>query len=259
MKISARSFVTLPFLVAWIFSSSACTANKKPSQLETTLANAAKEVVISIAAKELKNPLPKTPAVISQGQAVYLQSCAICHGTDGRGHAALGQAMYPPAMDLTSPHVQQWKDAELFWIIQNGVRLTGMPAWNRSISADDTWKLVIFIQHLPEVKPIEEKKINREEAVATSQTQLLDYGKTLYRQEGCFTCHRLDCDGNNVGPDLTLEGTRGRTAQWLKGHFRDPATYVPGSIMPPFKNLTDDQVNALTLFLLSRKVEEKCK
>ena len=57
--------------------------------------------------------------------------------------------MAPPAMDLSSVHVQHWNDAELFWIIQNGVRLTGMPSWKSSISDNDTWKLARFIHNLP--------------------------------------------------------------------------------------------------------------
>jgi mono/diheme cytochrome c family protein len=52
-------------------------------------------------------------------------------------------------MDLSSAHVQHWTDAELFWIIQNGVRLTGMPAWKSSISENDTWKLARFIHNVP--------------------------------------------------------------------------------------------------------------
>ena len=65
------------------------------------------------------------------------------------GRTELGRGMYPPAMDLTSPHVQNWTDAELFWIIQNGVRLTGMPSWASSISETDTWKLAHLIHQLP--------------------------------------------------------------------------------------------------------------
>jgi hypothetical protein len=79
---------------------------------------------------------------------VFLGSCAQCHGPDARGDTNIGRNMAPPAMDLTSAHVQHWSDAELFWIIQNGVRLTGMPAWKSSISADDTWKLARFIHNL---------------------------------------------------------------------------------------------------------------
>jgi mono/diheme cytochrome c family protein len=126
-----------------------CTAEKHPSQEETSLANAAKDVAIPLEAGKKKNPLPETDEVVSQGQEVFLGSCAQCHGPDGRGDSNIGRSMAPPAMDLTSSHVQHWSDAELFWIVQNGVRLTGMPAWQSSISDNDTWKLAHFIHKLP--------------------------------------------------------------------------------------------------------------
>ncbi|WP_353073181.1 cytochrome P460 family protein [Tunturiibacter gelidoferens] len=126
-----------------------CTAGKSPSQGETSLANAAKDVTIPLEAGKMNNPLPETDEVISQGREVFLGSCAQCHGADARGDADLGRSMDPPAMDLSSGHVQHWSDAELFWIVQNGVRLTGMPAWKTSISENDTWKLARFIHKLP--------------------------------------------------------------------------------------------------------------
>src|ERR1700689_5602131 len=126
-----------------------CAADKHPSQDETSVANAAKDVVIPLEAGKMKNPLPQTDEVVSQGQEVFLGSCAQCHGADARGDSSLGRNMDPPAMDLSSAHVQHWSDAELFWIIQNGVRLTGMPAWKSSISDNDTWKLARFVRNLP--------------------------------------------------------------------------------------------------------------
>ena len=126
-----------------------CAAGKHPSPEETNLANAAKDVTIPLEAGKMKNPVPETDEVVSQGQEVFLGSCAQCHGPDARGDTSIGRNMYPPAMDLSSPHVQHWSDAELFWIIQNGVRLTGMPSWKSSISDNDTWKLARFIHKLP--------------------------------------------------------------------------------------------------------------
>ncbi len=126
-----------------------CSAGKPPSKEETGLANAAKDVAIPLEAGKKKNPLPETDEVVSQGQEVFLGSCAQCHAADGRGDTTIGRNMAPPAMDLSSSHVQHWSDAELFWIIQNGVRLTGMPAWHSSISDNDTWKLARFIHNLP--------------------------------------------------------------------------------------------------------------
>ncbi len=243
-------------LVAVGVLTSACTANKKPSTVETALANVAKDIVIPIEAEDLKNPLPMTEQGARQGQELFLQSCALCHGTDGHGETTLGRAMYPPAMDLTSPHVQHWKDGELYWIIQNGVRLTGMPAWNGSISTEDIWKLVIFIRDLPRLNLASAATVEKgKEVTMPTDAHLIAYGKTLYRQEGCFMCHQLNGGGGKIGPDLTVEGTRGRTAEWLVGHFKDPQAYTPGSTMPPFKNLTDGQLRALTVFLLSQKTQ----
>lgn len=126
-----------------------CTAHAQPSKTETTLANVAKDLLIPVEAEHKKNPVLDTEEAVKQGRLLFAQSCAVCHGTDGRGGTDLGRNMYPPAMDMTSPHVQHWSDAELLWIIQNGVRLTGMPSWQSSLSETDSWKLARFIHNLP--------------------------------------------------------------------------------------------------------------
>jgi mono/diheme cytochrome c family protein len=148
-----------------------CTAAKNPSQGETSFANAAKDVTIPLEAGKMKNPLPQTDEVVSQGQEVFLGSCAQCHGPDARGDSNLGRSMNPPAMDLTSAHVQHWSDAELFWIIQNGVRLTGMPSWKSSISENDTWKLASYIHHLPTLDAASASTATPSQTPATKSTQ----------------------------------------------------------------------------------------
>jgi mono/diheme cytochrome c family protein len=243
----------LNFKRIWVLLASfllvSCTAHKKPSQVETDLANMAKDIVIPIETDELINPLTRSPQVINQGQQIYQQSCALCHGVDGHGQTNLGQGMYPPAMDLTSPHVQHWNDAQMYWIIENGVRLTGMPSWKEVLSPEDSWKLVVYVHALPDLNAAPSTKAKAQPFQAKSPMQKIAYGRTLYRQEGCFMCHKLGGEGTAVGPDLSREGTRGRTPEWLVGHFRNPSAYVPGSIMPPFGNLTDEQLSALTEFL----------
>ncbi len=98
----------------------------------------------------------------------------------------------------------------MFWIIQNGLRLTGMPSWKCSISETDTWRLVRFIHALPELNARATVEGKRAEATK-SQQELIQYGRTLYRQEGCFMCHQLNGEGGKVGSDLTVEATRRRT------------------------------------------------
>jgi cytochrome c553 len=102
---------------------------------------------------------------------VFLGSCAQCHGPEGRGDTNIGRNMAPPAMDLTSSHVQHWSDAELFWIVQNGVRLTGMPSWKSSISENDTWKLVRFIHNLPRLDAASASTAAPSQAQATHSAQ----------------------------------------------------------------------------------------
>ena len=247
MKTTRISHLLLAGILVGLLS--ACTANKAPSKVETALANMAKDVAIPIQAEDVKNPLPETPQVIEEGRAIYNQSCALCHGMDGHAATEMGRAMYPPAMDLTSPHVQHWNGSELFWIIQNGVRLTGMPAWKNILPETDTWKIVYFIHSLPNLKLAGETPGQGQSAAPTTPEQRIAYGRTLYRQEGCFMCHQLNGEGGKVGPDLTSEGRRGRSDDWLIGHFKDPQAYSQGSIMPSFKNLTDEQLHALTTFL----------
>ena len=66
-------------------------------------------------------------------------------------------------------------------------------------------------------------------------------------------CHQLDGEGGTLGPDLSLEGTRKRSEEWLLGHFKTPAAYTKGSIMPSYKNLTEGQLRALIAFLQNEK------
>ncbi len=241
------------FLAAFMFLASlllaGCTADKKPSQLEETLATFAKDVAIPLQATSQENPVPLSEEVIGEGQAIYGQACSLCHGANGRAQAELGMALYPPAIDLTSPHVLSWNDGELFWIIQNGIRLTGMPAWRRTISPEDTWKLVHFLRQLP--NQAEENAVPPEFIPDENSTarELMAYGELLYRQQGCFMCHQLNGEGGTIGPDLTLQGDRGRTDEWLLGHFKEPAEYTKGSMMPSYRNMTEEQLLSLVVFL----------
>jgi len=131
-----------------------------------------------------------------------------------------------------------------------------MPSWKSTLSATDTWKLAQFIHALPRLDTRTASAAPSAPTPPSSgeqQAQLIEYGKTLYMQEACFTCHQLNGKGTAVGPDLTLEGDRRHTDAWLIGHFKDPPAYTPGSIMPPFGNLTAAELQALTLFLQTQK------
>jgi mono/diheme cytochrome c family protein len=81
----------------------------------------------------------------------------VCHGNNGKGQTAMGPNFYPKAPDMTLPEIQAKSDGELFATIENGIRLTGMPAWGDGTaeSALGSWTLVHFIRHLPKLSPEE--------------------------------------------------------------------------------------------------------
>jgi len=74
-------------------------------------------------------------------------------------------------------------------------------------------------------------------------------GRQLAEDSGCLSCHNIGGVGGAVGPNLTDQGNKGRGIQWQIDHLKDPASKVPGSTMPPFANLTDEQANQLAEFL----------
>jgi mono/diheme cytochrome c family protein len=134
-------------------------AREKPGVMETWLANLARGAALPSGVRTQRNPVTLTPELLNEARAHWADHCAACHANDGSGDVPMGRNMYPPAPDMRKAETQQMTDGELFYIIQNGVRLTGMPAWGGSGGHDeeDSWKLVYFIRHLPQVT-VEEKQ-----------------------------------------------------------------------------------------------------
>jgi mono/diheme cytochrome c family protein len=132
-------------------------AREEPTSMETLLARTMRRLAVPAGVKDRKNPLPPSPATIAAGRAHFADHCAACHGNDGKGKTAIGQSLYPKAPDMTLPETQSRTDGELFATIENGIRLTGMPAWGSGTgeSASETWALVTFIRHLPQIAPAE--------------------------------------------------------------------------------------------------------
>ena len=141
-------------------------ARAQPSALETALAAVMRKMAMPSAANNAKNPVTNSPEVLNEGRLHFADHCAICHGNDGSGDTAMGHGMYPKPPDLRAAQTQNRSDGEIFWIIENGVRMTGMPAFGGSGehgNTEDSWKLVHFIRHLPALSSeerIEMEKFN---------------------------------------------------------------------------------------------------
>lgn len=127
-------------------------ARAQPSALETAIAAVMRKMAMPSSARDAKNPVTNTPEVQREARLHFADHCAICHGNDGTGQTAMGRGLYPKPPDLRAAQTQERTDGEIFWIIENGVRLTGMPAFaggGEHGNSEDSWKLVHFIRHLP--------------------------------------------------------------------------------------------------------------
>jgi mono/diheme cytochrome c family protein len=129
-------------------------ARAKPSALETTIARTARKLAVPSKTHTATNPIADSSEVQRDGRLHFADHCALCHGNDGSGDTPIGQGLYPKPPDLRAAETQNLSDGDIFWVIENGVRLTGMPAFGSGDESDHagaelTWKLVRFIRHLP--------------------------------------------------------------------------------------------------------------
>lgn len=143
--------------LVWSIVSHGISARDQPTAVEAIIARRLRHLAIPSHARAQTNPRPATPEALAAGMAHFADHCASCHANDGSGDTALGRNLYPKAPDMRRSDTQTLSDGELFYIIENGVRLTGMPAWSTGTpdSANDTWDLVHFIRHLPKITDTE--------------------------------------------------------------------------------------------------------
>ena len=155
--LSLVTAVTFGLGVGVYFVTAGVSAKPRPGKVETFVARSVRKVAIGWHATSQPNPVPDTADSIASGRAHFADHCAVCHANDGSGDTEMGRGLYPKAPDLRLPATQKLEDYELFYIIENGIRLTGMPGWGTGSKSgeDESWRLVRFIRHLPHISPEE--------------------------------------------------------------------------------------------------------
>jgi mono/diheme cytochrome c family protein len=128
-------------------------ARTEPHALEVMMARKIRHLAVPIKHRNAANPVPLNEEVLKEGRAHFADHCAICHANDGSGQTPIGKNVYPKTPDLRLADTQSLSDGELFWVIHNGIRFTAMPAWGSDDPEKDldSWKLVHFIRHLPQL------------------------------------------------------------------------------------------------------------
>lgn len=155
LVLAALVLLALAGAAAVAVSRFSLSAIEEPGAAETYLATRAKRFLVArdSGASEVPPEPASTPGSVAEGEKRYGVECAMCHGLNGRTPTDNGRWMYPRAADLTSQPTQQYSNRELFWIVKNGVRLSGMPAFGKVESDEHIWQLVHYVRSLKATAP----------------------------------------------------------------------------------------------------------
>jgi len=171
MAATLRAFVLLILIaavaggvLAYSVVSRGLDTRAEPSRVEALAARTMRSLATPAATKEQANPVTATREVLDEGLEHFADHCAVCHANDGSGDTPIGRNLYPKAPDMRLAGTQALSDGELFSIIENGIRLTGMPAWGTGTpdGKQASWALVHVVRRLPSLT---QEEIARMEAL----------------------------------------------------------------------------------------------
>jgi mono/diheme cytochrome c family protein len=203
------------------------------------------------------------PGQISRGLALYRQHCVQCHGAPGVAPEPFALGLTPAPANLVYT-AREWHPAEVFWVVKQGIKMTGMPAWKHRMTDEDIWAIVSFMRGLPALTPEEYR--SRKAAPATPAAPApasvpdVERGRRAITQYGCATCHRIPgVVGANapVGAPLEAVGTRGflagvlpNTPENMVRWIRHPQAINPKSAMPDL-GVTERDAQDIAAYLLT--------
>ena len=143
-------------IVAWRVLAAGFSARATPSALEERMALKLRRFAMPDRDRQMKSPVSADDAVLKRAMEHWADHCATCHANDGSGETEIGRNMYPRPPDMRAARTQQMSDGELYYVINQGIRFSGMPAWGTPGDGDrGSWELVAFIRALPKLTPAE--------------------------------------------------------------------------------------------------------
>jgi mono/diheme cytochrome c family protein len=196
-------------------------------------------------AADIEVPALGAPAQLERGLSLYRAHCVQCHGAPGIAPEPFALGLTPLPTPLARSGLDR-SPAQLFWVLKNGIKMTGMPAWEFRLPDEDLWSLVAFLKRLPLLSVPEYRALQAPAPVPAvagpSEKPSAERGKRAIEQYGCIGCHSIP---GLVGPEARLgpplEGIGGRTmlggvlpnsldnmVLWL----RAPQSFTTHSAMP---------------------------
>jgi mono/diheme cytochrome c family protein len=161
--VTLLALLILAATVGYAFTRNGLSARTEPPAIEAAFARRIRSLAIPADASRRVNPLARNASAWLDGGKPFQEHCAIYHGEDGAGKSEIGKNLYPKAPDMRHAATQELSDGELYFVIMNGVRYTGMPAWEGENTPEETWKLVSFIRRMPRLTAEDLEKITAEQ------------------------------------------------------------------------------------------------
>jgi thiosulfate dehydrogenase len=128
-------------------------ADAKPGKLERWAANASLHATLAREASSSPNPLAATDANYAAGIKLYGENCAMCHGTSNADPSNVARGLYQKPPQLAKDGVEDDPDGVTYWKIAHGIRLTGMPAFDRTLREEQIWQVALFLKHMDGLPP----------------------------------------------------------------------------------------------------------
>jgi mono/diheme cytochrome c family protein len=156
MRIGATVLVLLligALLFIW-FGAFNVSATERHNDLTLWLISFVRDRSIAVRASA-PQPMPSliNPELVKNGFRRYHSMCVTCHSAPGRKPNPVRRGLNPKPPKLDSQRVQRRSNTELYWIIEHGIRMTGMPAFGPTHRPEAIWALVGFIRQLPNITP----------------------------------------------------------------------------------------------------------
>jgi mono/diheme cytochrome c family protein len=127
-------------------------ADNPPSKIETIVAGHAMDASVGRAAPKIANPVTADEANLAEGARLYHEHCALCHGDPAHPKAVLADSLNPPAPQFMKD-MAEMPENQNFYILQHGIRWTGMPGWKSVLSEQQMWQVVAFLSHMHDLPP----------------------------------------------------------------------------------------------------------
>jgi mono/diheme cytochrome c family protein len=208
--------------------------------LDTGMRRSVRQRAARIAVPDLERP-----GQAERGLALYRRHCVQCHGAPGVAPERFALGLTPAPANLVYT-AREWPAADVFWVVKEGIKMTGMPAWKHRMTDEEIWSIVSFMRELPRLSP-EEYRARRTTATTAPEPPPATApdagrGRKAINQYACVTCHEIPgIVGANapVGPPLKDIGTRGfiagvlpNTPENMVRWLRAPQAVNPKSAMP---------------------------